>query len=68
MFRSATPPMPVNLQSGVLLHLFFVWRQQKGPLRLRPPTFSLPKKKERLIVGYVPVSTNDQFAYAHEVS
>lgn len=60
--------MPVNMQSGVLLHLFFVWRQQKGPLRPRPPTLSLPKKKERLIAGYVSVSTNDQFTSAYEVS
>ena len=60
--------MQVNLPSGVVLHLFFVWREQKGPLRPRPPTFSLPKKKERLIEGYVPVSANDQFTYAYEVS
>ena len=60
--------MPVNLRSGVLLHLFFLWREQKGPLHPRPPTFSLPKKKEGLIAGYVPVSTNDQFTYAYEVS
>ena len=61
-------PIPFNLQSGVLLPLFFVWGEQKGPLRPRPPTFSLPKKKERLMAGYVPVSTNYQFTYAYEVS